>query len=165
MFLRTRVHPTDVIDGELYLSCLFFGLVHLLFNGFTELPLMIFRLPVFYKQRDNCFYPAWAWSISSWILRVPYSAVEAIVWSCVVYYTVGFAPGAGRCLHCPGVYLSNHFLLAYSTHLLLVNVSGFFGTCFCCSPFTKWHLASSDQLLLSLEIWSLQIHLPPLDCS
>ncbi|KAK1392228.1 ABC transporter G family member 31 like [Heracleum sosnowskyi] len=96
MFLRTRVHPTDVTDGELYLSCLFFGLVHLLFNGFTELPLMIFRLPVFYKQRDNYFYPAWAWSISSWILRVPYSVVEAIVWSCIVYYTVGFAPGTGR---------------------------------------------------------------------
>lgn len=103
MFLRTRVHPTDVTDGELYLSCLFFGLVHLMFNGFTELPLMIFRLPVFYKQRDNCFYPAWAWSISSWFLRIPYSAVEAIVWSCVVYYTVGFAPGAGRCFHFPGV--------------------------------------------------------------
>ncbi|WOG90844.1 hypothetical protein DCAR_0310090 [Daucus carota subsp. sativus] len=96
MFLRTRIHPTDVINGELYLSCLFFGLIHLMFNGFTELPLMIFRLPVFYKQRDNCFYPAWAWSLSSWILRVPYSVVEALVWSCIVYYSVGFAPGAGR---------------------------------------------------------------------
>lgn len=137
MFLRTRVHPTDVIDGELYLSCLFFGLVHLLFNGFTELPLMIFRLPVFYKQRDNGFYPAWAWSISSWILRIPYSVVEAVVWSCVVYYTVGFAPGAGRCLHFPGV----TFQIIFTCLQYLFapcNVSGFSGTCFYCSPFTKW---------------------------
>ncbi|CAK9164212.1 unnamed protein product [Ilex paraguariensis] len=96
MFLRTRIHPTDLINGNLYLSCLFFGLVHMMFNGFSELPIMIFRLPVFYKQRDNNFYPAWSWSISSWILRVPYSVIEAVVWSCVVYYTVGFAPGAGR---------------------------------------------------------------------
>lgn len=96
MFLRTRIHPTDMADGELYLACLFFGLVHMLFNGFSELPLMIFRLPVFYKQRDNLFYPAWAWSISSFILRVPYSMIESIVWSCIVYYSVGFAPGAGR---------------------------------------------------------------------
>ncbi|GLT81708.1 hypothetical protein SLE2022_001440 [Rubroshorea leprosula] len=96
IFLRTRVHPTDETNGNLYLSCLFFGLVHMMFNGFSELSLMIFRLPVFYKQRDNLFHPAWAWSIASWILRVPYSIIEAVVWSCVVYYTVGFAPAAGR---------------------------------------------------------------------
>jgi len=95
-FIRTRLHPTNVTYGNLYLSCLFYGIIHMMFNGFSELSLMIFRLPVFYKQRDNCFYPAWAWSLSSWILRVPYSVLEAVVWSCVVYYTVGFAPAAGR---------------------------------------------------------------------
>ncbi|KAH7838131.1 hypothetical protein Vadar_022406 [Vaccinium darrowii] len=96
VFTRTRIHPTDEINGNLYLSVLFFSLVHMMFNGFTELPLMIFRLPVFYKQRDNFFHPAWAWTASSWILRLPYSVVEAVVWSCVVYYTVGLAPDAGR---------------------------------------------------------------------
>ncbi|KAI3434296.1 uncharacterized protein J3R85_006768 [Psidium guajava] len=96
IFLRTRLHPTDETNGNLYLSCLFFGLIHMMFNGFSELPITISRLPVFYKQRDNFFYPAWAWSLSSWILRVPYSVIEAVVWSCVVYYTVGFAPGVGR---------------------------------------------------------------------
>ncbi|XP_062171942.1 ABC transporter G family member 31 [Alnus glutinosa] len=96
LFLRTRLHPTDELNGDLYLSCLFFGLVHMMFNGFSELPLMISRLPVFYKQRDNFFHPASAWSVASWILRVPYSIIEAVVWSCVVYYTVGFAPSAGR---------------------------------------------------------------------
>ncbi|PON60434.1 ABC transporter-like [Trema orientale] len=96
MFLRTRLHPVDEIEGSLYLSCLFFGLVHMMFNGFSELPLMISRLPIFYKQRDNLFHPTWAWSICSWLVRVPYSVIEAVVWSCVVYYSVGFAPGAGR---------------------------------------------------------------------
>lgn len=96
MFLRTRLHPTDLVQANLYLSCLFFGLVHMMFNGFSELPITIFRLPVFYKQRDNLFYPAWAWSISSWVTRVPYSVIEATIWSCIVYYSVGFAPGAGR---------------------------------------------------------------------
>ncbi|XP_020230451.1 ABC transporter G family member 31, partial [Cajanus cajan] len=96
VFLRTRLHPTDEVYGHLYLSALFFGVVHMMFNGFSELPLMITRLPVFYKQRDNLFYPAWAWSLASWILRVPYSVVEAVIWTLVVYYTVGFAPAAGR---------------------------------------------------------------------
>ncbi|RWR92141.1 ABC transporter-like protein [Cinnamomum micranthum f. kanehirae] len=96
MFLRTRLHPIDEMNGNLYLSCLFFGLVHIMFNGLSELPIMIGRLPVFYKQRNNSFHPAWAYSIPSWLLRVPYSIIEAVVWSCVVYYTVGFAPSAGR---------------------------------------------------------------------
>jgi len=67
-----------------------------MFNGFTELPITISRLPVFYKHRDNYFHPAWAFSIPNWILRIPYSLIEAVVWSCVVYYTVGFAPTADR---------------------------------------------------------------------
>ncbi|KAE8712214.1 vacuolar cation/proton exchanger 3-like [Hibiscus syriacus] len=98
LFLRTRLHPRHETNGNLYISALFFGVVHLMFNGFSELPLLTFRLPVFYKQRDNLFHPAWLWSIVSWILRIPYSAVEAIVWSCVVYYTIGFAPSVGRFL-------------------------------------------------------------------
>ncbi|PIN16189.1 Pleiotropic drug resistance proteins (PDR1-15), ABC superfamily [Handroanthus impetiginosus] len=114
MFLRTRIHPTDVTNGNLYLSCLFFGLVHMMFNGFSELPLMIFRLPVFYKQRDNLFHPAWAWSLSSFILRVPYSVIEAVVWSCVVYYTVGFAPGAGR--------FFRFMLLLFSVHQMALGL-------------------------------------------
>ncbi|KAJ9698671.1 hypothetical protein PVL29_007638 [Vitis rotundifolia] len=96
MYLRTRIHPRNEADGELYLSCLFFGLVHMMFNGFSELPIMIARLPIFYKQRDNYFHPAWAWSVASWILRLPYSVIESVIWSCVVYYPVGFAPSAGR---------------------------------------------------------------------
>ncbi|RDX89206.1 ABC transporter G family member 31, partial [Mucuna pruriens] len=81
VFVGTRLHPTNEVYGHLYLSALFFGLVHMMFNGFSELPLMISRLPVFYKQRDNLFYPAWAWSLTSWILRVPYSVVEALIWT------------------------------------------------------------------------------------
>lgn len=96
MFPRSRLHPRDEVNGNLYLSCLFYGLVHIMFNGFSELPITISRLPVFYKQRDSYFHPAWAYALPSWILRLPYSIVEAVVWSVVVYYSVGFAPSAGR---------------------------------------------------------------------
>ncbi|KAJ6964438.1 ABC transporter G family member 31 [Populus alba x Populus x berolinensis] len=114
LFLRTRLHPTDEMNGNLYLSCLFFGLVHMMFNGFSELSLLIFRLPVFYKQRDNLFHPAWVWSVASFILRLPYSIVEAVVWSCVVYYTVGFAPGAGR--------FFRFMLLLFSVHQMALGL-------------------------------------------
>ncbi|KAH1153472.1 hypothetical protein AAZX31_18G062400 [Glycine max] len=96
MFIQTKFHNKDEEYGNLYQSALFFGLVHMMFNGYSELTLMIARLPVFFKQRGNLFYPGWAWSLATWILGVPYSLVEAVIWSCVVYYTVGFAPAPGR---------------------------------------------------------------------
>lgn len=36
LFFRTRLHPTDVTEGNLYLAVLFFSLIHMMFNG--ELP-------------------------------------------------------------------------------------------------------------------------------
>ena len=96
LFIRSRLHPTDEANGNLYQSALFFGLVHMMFNGYSELSLMISRLPVFYKQRGNLFYPPWAWSLSTWVLQIPYSIVESVIWTCVVYYTIGFAPSPGR---------------------------------------------------------------------
>ncbi|XP_058109090.1 ABC transporter G family member 31-like [Magnolia sinica] len=131
-FLRTRIHPTDEINGNLYLSCSFYGLVHMLFNGFTELSIMITRLPVFYKQRNNFFHPAWAYSISSFILRLPYSIIEAIVWSCVVYYSVGFAPSVGRFFRYMLIHFSLHqmglglfrMLAAIARDMTLANTYG-----------------------------------------
>ncbi|CAM8984948.1 unnamed protein product [Rhodiola kirilowii] len=114
VFLRTRLHPTDEANANLYLSALFFGLVHMMFNGISELSIMISRLPVFYKQRDNYFHPAWSWAISSWILRLPYSVLEAVIWSCVVYYSVGLAPSAGR--------FFRYMLLLFAIHQMALGL-------------------------------------------
>ncbi|CAH2060101.1 unnamed protein product [Thlaspi arvense] len=114
VFLRTRLHPTNEAYANEYLACLFFGLVHMMFNGFSELPLMISRLPVFYKQRDNSFHPAWSWSVASWILRVPYSILEAVVWTCVVYYSVGLAPSPGR--------FFRYMLILFSVHQMALGL-------------------------------------------
>ena len=96
MYLHLKTYPKNELSGNLYMSALFYGLVHMLFNGTTELSLLIFRLPVFYKQRGNLFYPAWAWTLSTWILQFPYSIVESVAWTGVVYYIIGFAPSLGR---------------------------------------------------------------------
>uniref|UniRef100_A0A0E0M6E0 ABC transporter domain-containing protein n=1 Tax=Oryza punctata TaxID=4537 RepID=A0A0E0M6E0_ORYPU len=114
LFLRTRLHPVDEQNGNLYLACLFYGLVHMMFNGFTEMTMTISRLPVFYKQRDNFFHPAWAFSLPNWILRIPYSFIEAVVWSCVVYYTVGFAPTVDR--------FFRFMLLLFSIHQMALGL-------------------------------------------
>ncbi|TKY51536.1 ABC transporter G family member 31 [Spatholobus suberectus] len=48
------------------------------------------------KQRGNLFYPGWAWSLCTRILGVPYSLIEVVVWTYVVYYSIGFALARGR---------------------------------------------------------------------
>ncbi|KAL9235362.1 hypothetical protein vseg_010125 [Gypsophila vaccaria] len=95
-FTRAILQPTSVKYGNYYLACLFYAIIFMMFNGLTDLSLTLLRLPVYYKQRDNRFYSAWAWSLSSWLLKVPYSAVETIVWALVVYYSVGLDPSPSR---------------------------------------------------------------------
>ena len=53
-------------------------------------------LPVFYKQRLRGLYPSWAYTAPGTYLRVYYSATEALIWSCIVYWLTGFAPDIGR---------------------------------------------------------------------
>jgi hypothetical protein len=56
----------------------------------------VVRLPVFYKHRDMLFYPSWAYGIPSWILKIPITIVEAVVWTVLTYFTVGYDPEVGR---------------------------------------------------------------------
>jgi len=78
------------------MGALFFSLVTLMFNGFSELALCIMKLPVYYKQRDLLFYPPWAYALPTWILKIPISLVEVAVWVFTTYYVIGFDPNPGR---------------------------------------------------------------------
>ncbi|PIA41675.1 hypothetical protein AQUCO_02200244v1 [Aquilegia coerulea] len=96
VFLRTQMSRDDVTDGGIYIGALFFGITVILFNGFAEMNMTIAALPVFYKQRDLLFYPAWAFSLPSWILKIPISLMEVAVWVFVTYYVIGFDPNVER---------------------------------------------------------------------
>ncbi|XP_002515969.2 ABC transporter G family member 29 [Ricinus communis] len=96
VFLRTKMHSRNEEDGELYIGALTFSVIHNMFNGYAELSLMISRLPVFYKQRDLLFHPAWTFTLPTLLLRVPISILESIVWVVIAYFTIGFGPEAGR---------------------------------------------------------------------
>ncbi|CAN1836619.1 ABC transporter G family member 36, partial [Linum perenne] len=96
VFLRTRMHQRNEEDGAAYVGALVFAMIHNMFNGFAELSLMIKRLPVFYKQRDLLFQPAWTFTLPTFLLGVPASILESTVWMVVTYYTIGYAPDASR---------------------------------------------------------------------
>ena len=92
LFFRTEMRRDTVIDGGVYLGALFFILVIIMFNGFSELAMTIMKLPVFFKQRDLLFYPAWAYSLPTWILKIPITFVEVAIWVVLTYYVMGFDP-------------------------------------------------------------------------
>ncbi|XVF24908.1 hypothetical protein REPUB_Repub13aG0168300 [Reevesia pubescens] len=96
LFLRTEMNNRNEQDAALYVGALLFGMIQNMFNGFSEMPMTITRLPVFYKQRDLLFHPAWTYTLPSFLLKVPISILESVVWMVVTYYTIGFAPEASR---------------------------------------------------------------------
>lgn len=96
VFLRTEMKPGDINESSKYLGALFFSLINVMFNGVAELSMTVTRLPVFFKQRDSLFFPAWAFALPIWITRIPLSMFESTLWVILTYYTIGFAPAASR---------------------------------------------------------------------
>ncbi|XP_037413167.1 ABC transporter G family member 37 [Triticum dicoccoides] len=94
-FFRTNMRR-NVEYGTIYLGALFFALDTIMFNGFAELAMTVMKLPVFFKQRDLLFFPAWAYTIPSWILQIPITFVEVGVYVFTTYYVIGFDPSVSR---------------------------------------------------------------------
>lgn len=96
LFLRTEMHRDSVTDGGIYMGALFFTLIVIMFNGFSELAMTIMKLPVFFKQRNLLFYPSWAYALPTWILKIPITLVEVAIWVVMTYYVIGFDPNIQR---------------------------------------------------------------------
>jgi hypothetical protein len=90
------MHRDSVANGGIYMGALFFTTIMIMFNGLSELPLTIFKLPVFFKQRDLLFYPAWTYTVPSWILKIPLTFIEVGGFVFTTYYVIGFDPDVIR---------------------------------------------------------------------
>ncbi|KAI3792019.1 hypothetical protein L2E82_05888 [Cichorium intybus] len=135
LFLRTEMPKDTLVDGTIFMGALFFTLVMITFNGFSELALSIMKLPVFYKQRDLLFFPAWAYSLPTWVLKIPVTVVEVATWVIMTYYVIGFDPDAGRffkqlflliCIHQMSSALFR-FIGALGRNIIVANTFGSFG--------------------------------------
>lgn len=96
VFFRTQMKPGGFDGAGKFFGALFFGLINVMFNGMGELILTVLYLPIFYKQRDSLFYPGWAYALPIWLLSIPISVMESLIWIGITYYTIGFAPAASR---------------------------------------------------------------------
>ncbi|RWR83360.1 ABC transporter G family member 39-like protein [Cinnamomum micranthum f. kanehirae] len=134
VFIRTEMHRDSVIDGGIFMGVLFYSLIKVMFNGFSDLSMTVARLPVFYKQRDLLLYPPWAYSLPKWILSIPISVSEVAAWVAMSYYVIGFDPNIGRMFKqyllllsigqmASGLFL---FIAALGRNMIIANTFGSF---------------------------------------
>ncbi|KAL3843577.1 hypothetical protein ACJIZ3_000980 [Penstemon smallii] len=121
VFLRTEM-GVDIIHANGYIGALFYSLIILLVDGIPELSMTVARLPVFYKQRDLYFYPAWAFAIPATILKIPLSLLEAFIWTSLTYYVIGYSPEPGR--------FFRQMILLFAAHMAFVSMFRFFASIF-----------------------------------
>ncbi|KAL9460374.1 hypothetical protein AB3S75_003560 [Citrus x aurantiifolia] len=96
LFFRTKMPKDSVNDGGIYIGASFFAVMMTMFNGMSDISMTIAKLPVFYKQRDLRFYPAWSYALPAWIVKIPISFLEVAAWVFLTYYVIGFDPNVGR---------------------------------------------------------------------
>ncbi|RYR75920.1 hypothetical protein Ahy_A01g000522 isoform C [Arachis hypogaea] len=121
VFIRTRM-SVDALHGNYFMGSLFYSLIILLTDGYPELSMTISRLSVFYKQKELCFYPAWAYSIPSAVLKIPLSLLESFIWTALTYYVIGYSPEIGR--------FFRQFLLLFTLHMSSISMFRFIASVF-----------------------------------
>ncbi|XP_020575756.1 pleiotropic drug resistance protein 3-like [Phalaenopsis equestris] len=107
VFLRTQM-TVDLVHASYYVGSLRYTIIRIMTNGIAELTLSIVSLPIFYKQRDLHFYPAWAYAMPAAILKIPFSLVESFIWTGITYYAIGYTPEIQRFFY--------HFFLLFVLH-------------------------------------------------
>ncbi|KAF7127970.1 hypothetical protein RHSIM_Rhsim11G0162500 [Rhododendron simsii] len=121
VFLRSRM-GVDAIHANSYLGALFFALLIVFYEGFPELSMIVGRLAVLYKQRDLYFYPAWSYTIPSTILKLPVSLLQALFWTSLTYYVIGYSPEPGR--------FFRQFILLFAVHFAATSMFRFLASIF-----------------------------------
>lgn len=96
LYLRPTMNHRNEQDGVIYIGALLSSLLINMFNGLADLSLIIMRLPVVYKQRDLMFHPSWCFTLPAFLLRIPISILESVMWCGIIYYGIDLAPDASR---------------------------------------------------------------------
>ncbi|XP_062030547.1 pleiotropic drug resistance protein 3-like isoform X1 [Rosa rugosa] len=113
IFSRTWM-KIDETHAKYYMSSLFYALLRLLCIGIAEISMTASRLAVFYKQRDFYFYPAWAYSLPAAILKIPFSLLDAFLWTALTYYVIGYSPEPER--------FFRQFILLFLVHQVAISL-------------------------------------------
>ncbi|MBA0750724.1 hypothetical protein Gogos_002114 [Gossypium gossypioides] len=94
-FLKSGM-DIDALHANYYLGAIFYAVLILVVDEFSELAVTVSRLSSFYKQKTLGFYPAWAFAIPCIILKIPVSFFQSLVWTSLTYYVIGYSPQVWR---------------------------------------------------------------------
>ncbi|EIE25913.1 ATP-binding cassette transporter [Coccomyxa subellipsoidea C-169] len=88
-----RLLPKDIlnIQGALYFCTFFMGIV----NSLIVQPVAAAERTVFYRERAAGMYSVAAYSLAMGLVEVMYNMFQAILYSSIVYFMVGFSSSAG----------------------------------------------------------------------
>jgi ABC-type multidrug transport system ATPase subunit/ABC-type multidrug transport system permease subunit len=99
-------NPADALSSEYLESVYAQGrkvialiVISIIYLSMSSLPVLGFVFNtkgVFYKHRDNKFFPPWAYAVAQLIAQLPSSTAESILFSLTVYWISGLTRTAGQ---------------------------------------------------------------------
>ncbi|KAI8105725.1 hypothetical protein M9434_000307 [Picochlorum sp. BPE23] len=90
-------NPEDTIaQGRKVLSLCVLSIIYLSMSSMPVLGFVFNTKGVFYKHRDNKFFPPWAFAVAHLISQIPSSTAESILFSVSVYFISGMTRTAGN---------------------------------------------------------------------
>ena len=86
----------NLAQGRKVLSLCVLSIIYLSMSSMPVLGFVFNTKGVFYKHRDNHFFPSWSYSVAHAISQVPSSTAESILYSLSVYWISGLTRSAGN---------------------------------------------------------------------
>lgn len=93
VFLDAQM-KADMVHSNYYMGS--YAIIRLITNGFALLAITGSELPILYKQRDLYFYPAWCYTIPAAILKIPFSFLDAFLWTALTCNAICYSPKPER---------------------------------------------------------------------
>ncbi|KAK9813535.1 hypothetical protein WJX73_005597 [Symbiochloris irregularis] len=88
---RDRQQDVHNVQSALYAVTLFLGI----YNSITVQPAIAIERAVFYRERSAHMYAVKPWCIAQGTCEVIYCTIQATLYSCIVYFSVGFNKSPG----------------------------------------------------------------------
>jgi ABC-2 type transporter len=79
-----------------FMGVCYYSLMYMILDSVPEVAITVERKAVFYKQRDNNFFPAWSYALPLMLMDLPILFLEVLPYCILVYWIAGFAATAGQ---------------------------------------------------------------------
>ncbi|EGC38233.1 hypothetical protein DICPUDRAFT_76201 [Dictyostelium purpureum] len=90
---------TNYTDGNNRFNLLFYSLLFIVFGGMGSISVFFDQRDVYYSQKDRKYYHPFAYFCSLTALEIPLSALEAILYSTLVYWMCGLNPNGWKFIY------------------------------------------------------------------